>query len=76
MSAALEPIRLAIGRRHHSEHASIAAAVDHYCALRDDSGEGASTWPDGTVWEPCGPRLRISYNGRVWHGTTPVAVRP
>lgn len=40
-----------------------ATASKLYSALRDESYEGASTFPDG-VWEG----NRISYNGRVWAG--------
>ena len=38
-----------------------------YCEQRDESGEGATTFPPGQVF--CDPRTlvaRISYNGRVW----------
>lgn len=41
--------------------ATAAAASAAYCALRDDSGEGASTFPNG-IWNG----HKISYNGRVW----------
>ena len=36
-------------------------ASDAYCRMRDDSGEGASTFPCG-AWRT----HHISYNGRVW----------
>lgn len=37
-----------------------------YAKVRDESGEGASTFPDG---ELLGQRhYRISYNGKVWDG--------
>lgn len=39
-------------------------ASEAYCKLRDESDQGASTWPDGS-WDG----KRISYNGRVWDGT-------
>lgn len=50
---------------------SVAHASALYCALRDESGEGASTFPEAALFtrgtfgrtEPLG---RISYNGRVW----------
>lgn len=38
-----------------------ASSVYQY--LRDLSGEGGSTWPDGEIVDT---DLRISYNGRVW----------
>lgn len=40
--------------------ATEASAI--YCAKRDKSGEGASTFPDGE-WNG----HRISYNGRIWY---------
>lgn len=42
---------------------SIAHAVEIYCVMRDASGEGARTWPDGRVG-----KYIITYNGRVWDG--------
>lgn len=50
--------------------ASIEEASRVYCAARDASGEGASTWDDGCI-QP--GNLRISYNGRVWNGDKPWA---
>jgi len=38
-----------------------AEASAKYSKARDDSGEGASTFPVG-VWGD----LRISYNGKIW----------
>ena len=49
-----------------SVHPSIAAASAAYCAARDASGEGGSTWRQGTLTGPGGERLFVSYNGRVW----------
>lgn len=54
---------LVIGNRHRSQHATLHEAVETYSRLRDESGEGTSTWPDGKVGH-----LRISYNSRVWDG--------
>lgn len=45
---------------------SIAAASDLYARLRDESGEGASSWRDGELVFN-GTRYRISYNGKVWN---------
>lgn len=59
---------LTIGRRHKSQHATLADAIDTYNDLRDESGEGGSTWPDGRVTGG----YRVSYNGRLWHGGKPV----
>lgn len=49
-----------------SRHPSIAAASAAYCADRDASGEGGSTWRQGTLTGPDGETLFVSYNGRVW----------
>lgn len=54
---------LKIGRRHKIEASNAAEASAIYCKLRDESGEGASTWPDGKFGN-----LHISYNGKVWTG--------
>ena len=54
-------MKLIIGSRHKIEVTDIAAASAAYCQLRDESGEGASTWPKGRVG-----LHRISYNGKVW----------
>ena len=56
-------MKLTIGKRYSVEVTNLADAQDHYCRLRDESGEGASTFPDGRVGH-----YRISYNGRVWDG--------
>lgn len=40
-------------------------ASEKYAKMRDESGEGASTWPDGN-WSG----HRISYNGKIWDGET------
>lgn len=39
-----------------------------FCAMRDQSGEGASTFPDGRIFENGKRIARVSYNGRVWAG--------
>lgn len=57
---------LKIGRRLSVDVASLAEASDRYCAERDESGEGASTFPDGRIMENGTLKARISYNGRVW----------
>jgi hypothetical protein len=54
---------LSIGQRVKVMVGSLAEASRVYSQLRDASGEGASTWPDGKV-----DGYRISYNGRVWEG--------
>jgi hypothetical protein len=49
--------------------ASLKAAQDAYAHRRDQSAEGASTWPFATVTdETTGTTYTVSYNGRVWQG--------
>lgn len=43
--------------------AGISAA---YCKARDESGEGASTWPTVAIWSNDDDIGHISYNGRIW----------
>lgn len=57
------PLTLKVGTRVKHAVSDLAEASRIYQALRDQSGEGASTWPDGSVG-----RYRISFNGRVWLG--------
>jgi len=45
--------------------ASLAEASALYSELRDDSGEGASTWPTGHI---VGTDMQVSYNGKVFQG--------
>ena len=47
--------------------ATAAEAVAEYERLRDESGEGASTWPHAKLLTPT-ETLSISYNGRLWRG--------
>lgn len=54
-------MQLKIGKRYLIEVASLEEASRVYCELRDESGEGGSTWPEGKVGQH-----RISYNGKVW----------
>ena len=68
-------MKLTIGNRHSIEgiiphgpvSAQLAEASRVYCHLRDESGEGASTFPEGRA-----AIYRISYNGRVWLGKSVV----
>ena len=55
-------MKLSIGRRMKTEVMDLQEAVDVYCQQRDNSGEGASTFPDGKIEGG----YKISYNGRVW----------
>jgi hypothetical protein len=54
-------LTLVIGRRHRIPVASLREASTIYSRLRDESGEGGSTWPDGRVG-----KFHVSYNGKVW----------
>jgi hypothetical protein len=56
-------MHLRIGKRHTVKVSSVEQASAEYSRLRTESGEGASTWPDGRIGH-----LRISYNGNVWDG--------
>lgn len=66
--------QLQIGRRVNVMVPTLAVAVAVFDRVRDESGEGASTFPDGKLNGDDGRALRISYNGRVWDGKTPIAV--
>lgn len=60
-------MRLFIEGRLSREVATLQEASVRYEAVRDESGEGASTFPDGDVLDADGRSIaRISYNGRVW----------
>ncbi len=46
---------------------SIAEASALYCGLRDESGEGCSTFPMPALRGPSGPfDAKIAYNGKVY----------
>jgi hypothetical protein len=67
------PARLAlrIGRsRHLVEVEGYAEASRIYAELRDRSGRGASTMPEGRIYdaETGKPVASLSYNGKVWDG--------
>lgn len=46
--------------------ASLEAASKAYAELRDESMEGASTFPFGKLKTPEGEMLQVSYNGKIW----------
>lgn len=52
---------------------TLADASRHYCERRDQTGLGASTFPEATLIREGVIIGRISYNGRIWH---PVPWRP
>ena len=67
------PTRLAlrVGRsRNLVEVASFAEASRIYSALRARSNRGASTMPEGRIYDAETEKLvaSLSYNGRVWDG--------
>lgn len=48
------------------ECASLAEASAAYVTVRDDSGEGGSTFREAVILAADGARYRVSYNGKVW----------
>lgn len=54
---------LTIGKRAKVEVKDFAEASAVYSRLRDESGEGSSTFPEGKL-----PGHYVSYNGKVWAG--------
>ena len=49
--------------------ASLADASRMFSVLRDQSGEGASTFPSPRIKDAFGKIVgRFSYNGRIWTG--------
>jgi hypothetical protein len=65
----MEKGTLKIGRRATLAVSSIAQASAEYSRLRDESGEGASTFPNGSLLID-GKFYCISYNGKVWKNET------
>lgn len=61
----LPEFTLKIGRRHTGVYPTAAAARDAYKRLRDESMEGASTWPAGVITSGK-TKIYLSYNGRAW----------
>lgn len=60
-------IYLRIGFRHRRIPCeSIESAQKKYCEMRDESGEGFSTWPDGIIFIGDNDAIYLSYNGRMW----------
>jgi hypothetical protein len=52
------------GKKYEGQ--SLKELSEKYCQLRDDSGEGASTFPFPPVYSDKTQIGHISYNGRVW----------
>jgi hypothetical protein len=68
---------LKIGARASIEVSSFAEASLVYAAHRDGSFEGASTFPDGAIFDGNQMIARVSYNAKVWlpgstEGQTPI----
>lgn len=60
-----------------SLHQTLEAAQRQFVAMRDASGEGASTFATGTIRDAnANVTYTISYNGRVWNGNTMIAEMP
>lgn len=59
-------MKLVIGKRLSTEVADFSEASRVYDALRDASGEGASTFPEGDLRGTA--VYRVSYNAKIWEG--------
>lgn len=60
---------LVFGKRR-VEVATVEEASKIFCAARDKSGKGARGWPNGAIFEVGKQTAYLSYNGRVWAGTS------
>lgn len=69
---ALAPAWMLLHSRGRWVVESVEAGSRLYQRLRDQSGEGASTWQDALLIGH-GNAYRVSYNGRVWRGGAPDA---
>jgi hypothetical protein len=70
-------MNLKIGSRMSVQVSGFAEASHVYAELRDASREGASTFPDGVVFDGNRMVARVSYNAKVWlpgptEGQTPI----
>jgi hypothetical protein len=68
---------LKIGSRMSVRVCGFAEASRVYADLRDASREGASTFPDGAIFDGNRMIARVSYNAKVWlpgptEGQTPI----
>lgn len=59
-------LTLKIGSRLTVKVADLTEASERYSEARDASGEGASTFREGRVFDGNKVVARISYNGRIW----------
>lgn len=60
-----DAMKMKIGTRMYEVTDELQAVV-LYERLRDESGEGASTWPFAKLYVGKRQTAEISYNGRVW----------
>jgi hypothetical protein len=60
---------LKIGNRASLKVASLEEASRFYARYRDASFEGASTFPDGVIFDGTRIIARVSYNARIWPPT-------
>ena len=70
-----KPLTIKVGRKVYAI-ADYAEASRMVCAARDKSGVGSSRFPKPVIYEGDTAVAYVSYNGRVWAGTsyTPNAV--
>jgi hypothetical protein len=61
----MKAYRLKVGDRF-TRSGKLESLVKLYNKARDNSNEGASTWPDGFLYDKDKLIARISYNGRLW----------
>lgn len=55
---------LKIGKRSEHRVSTLKEASDLYAQVRDESGEGASTFPEGQLLGTS--TYRVSYNAKIW----------
>ncbi len=62
-------LTIKVGRKHYAV-ADYAQASAMFCAARDKSGLGASRLPNALIFSGQEQVAYVSYNGKVWPGTT------
>ena len=66
-----ESLFIQVGNRRRFQVASFEEASALYCEARDRMGEGASKTPTAKIFNESGDQVaRISYNGKVWAGSS------
>lgn len=61
-------IKSALGRTTIENLPSLEAVSARYCELRNESGEGMSTFETASVYKGTKRTHTVSYNGKVWKG--------